>query len=370
MSSSLVNEDKPGGKNWTGTDPTLTTLLQRIAELLAPSFLEVKKMTKATNDVMRNVVDREFQAWPRRFATPSCVMFLPENEGGANLTFTWLSGCDGWMHDRSYTYNIYYGDEGSCDVEFDEAENTNDPDDRDDEDEKDTRQDEPVVAPMDVEQLPSRGAEEKVEALTLEDFRQKVRTVEEAQVKNYARWYPGGNPRSAPRSDKEIDAAFPGYEAWLVNNAGDNGFTRWLSAPLVEMKRRGRGGVKFVLPEERPKTFRELLLIIARWAIANDLFRLDNKFKNHLMRPEPFYEFKRGDLTLINRLWKKVEKNKRATDDCDWFIPREMREGSYVFTDVDSMGFDGGMIRWLEVSGGNPKYCFFKEGEEMKVSIG
>jgi len=92
--------------------------------------------------------------------------------------------------------------------------------------------------------------------------------------------------------------------------------------------------------------------------------RLDHQFKAHLFEPgHPFYDVKRFQVKAINKLYRTVVKTAQGSI----YVPNKMRDG-YIFVDR-SCGDEGGMIRWYEDGGGNPKYSFWVEDGKISVDM-
>ena len=112
-------------------------------------------------------------------------------------------------------------------------------------------------------------------------------------------------------SDEKLQSAFRTYVSSCASSVDQPRNTApgvWLSAPGREMAR-WRREVKLEEPIERSVTFRDLLVYIAGFALSNQLVRLDHQFKGHLFEPgHPFYDFKRGQVKAINKLYKTVVK--------------------------------------------------------------
>ena len=172
--------------------------------------------------------------------------------------------------------------------------------------------------------------------------------------------------RHGSSSDDRLQPAFRTYVFSCASSVGHPRSTAvgaWLRAPGLEMAR-WRREVKMEAPTEPPATFRDLLVYIASFALGNQLERLDHQFRGHLFkRDNPFYDFKRGQVNAINKLYKTVVKTGQGC----LYVPKKMRDG-YVFVD-NSCGLGGGVIRWYEQGGGNPKYSFWMEDGKITVDM-
>jgi hypothetical protein len=165
----------------------------------------------------------------------------------------------------------------------------------------------------------------------------------------------------AERAEANVERAYQAYTSGAYASSNE-----YFTALQLERRRRVRN-VSLDPPTVAPATFADLLIHLAQFALANRLERLDLQFRDHplLQVNDDSYDFNPAQLKVINRLYDDVDKTGGGRE---LYVPKRMRDG-YVF--VDSIDSEvGGMIRWYEVGGGNPKYSFWlNEDGLVEVSM-
>jgi hypothetical protein len=96
-------------------------LLLKIARDLAPTLIN-KDEDVSFNEQQMRAIDREFAAWPVRYATPNWAGYnAPDEElerEEASIAFTWLAPCDVFCHDENVAFEIWEDMTGRIRVDY------------------------------------------------------------------------------------------------------------------------------------------------------------------------------------------------------------------------------------------------------------